>query len=136
MNAEQKRAWFGVVIGITCLGGFLILLPFFGPYVAFSAFGFFGFYGFTPFIRRSEHEDERDKAICRRATLIGAMVSYEAFVIGCMGTWGVVYGWHRHSQVSVHALGIITFIGGILLIFSRSVAILVLYGRKTEADNA
>ena len=80
--------------------------------------------------------DERDRAIARRATLAGAMCSYEAFIIGCMGTWFFVYAWHRQTQIEVHVLGMITMLGGITFFFSRSVAILVYYGRKTEADNA
>ncbi len=136
MNAEQKRAWLGASTGIICLVGFLALLPFFGPFVATGAFGLFGINGFAGLIGRGEHMDERDRAISRRATLAGAFISYATFRLGCMGTWAYIYAWQRHSEVSIHVLPIITFWGGVLMYFGRSVAILVLYGRRTEADHA
>ena len=136
MNAEQKRAWLGVATMTACVVGYLALLPFFGPVVATAAFGFYGVNGFAGFIGRGEHVDERDQGIARRATLGGAMASYLAFVIGCMGTWFFVYAGHRQDQVSVHVLGTITMLGGIVFFFVRSVAILMLYRRHTEADHA
>jgi hypothetical protein len=136
MNAEQKRAWLGVATMTVCVVGYLLLLPFFGPVVATAAFGFYGINGFAGFIGRRERADERDKSIARRATLGGAMASYMAFIIGCMGTWFYVYACHREEQVWVHTLGMITQLGAIVFFFTRSVAILMLYGRHTEADNA
>ena len=136
MNAEQKRAWLGVATMTACVAGYLVLLPFFGPIVATAAFGFYGINGFAGFIGRRERVDERDRSIARRATLGGAMASYMAFVIGCMGTWFFVYAGHREEQVSVHVLGTITMLGGIVFFFTRSVAVLVLYGRDVEADSA
>jgi hypothetical protein len=135
MNAEQKRAWLGVVTMSACVVGYLVLLPFFGPVVAFAAFGFYGFTGFAGFIGRGQQADERDRAIARRATLGGAMASYLAFILGCMGTWVVMFMWQGYEQVWVHVLPTITMIGAIVFFFTRSVAILALYGRHAEADN-
>lgn len=136
MNAEQKRAWLGVVTMSACVAGYVALLPFFGPIVAFGAFGLYGIIGFAGLIGRGQRTDERDKAIARRATLGGAMASYAAFIFGCMGTWFVVFAWQGKQQVWVHVLPTITMIGAIVFFFTRSVAILVLYGRHAEADNA
>jgi len=136
MNAEQKRAWLGVATMTACIVGYLVLLPFFGPMVATGAFSIYGINGFAGLIGRKEHPDERDKAIARHATLAGAMASYLAFIIGCMGTWFVVFAFRRQEQVWVHALGTITMFGAIVFFFTRSVAILVFYGRHMEADNA
>ncbi len=136
MNAEQKRAWLGVATMTACVVGYFVLLPLFGPVVALAAFAFYGINGFAGFIGRGEQVDERDKNIARRATLAGAMASYMAFIIGCMGTWFVVFAFRGEEQVWVHALGTITMLGGIVFFFTRSVAILVLYGRHMEADNA
>ena len=136
MNAEQKRAWLGVVTMAACLVGYFALLPFFGPVVAGAAFGFYGINGFGAFIGRRERTDERDKTIARRATLAGAMLSYLAFILGCMGVW--MFVWHVKGEelVSAIVLPSITVFGGIVFFFARSVAILVLYGRRVEADNA
>ncbi|HUT59302.1 MAG TPA: hypothetical protein VNA25_15745 [Phycisphaerae bacterium] len=136
MNAEQKRAWLGVVTMSACVVGYFVLLPLFGPIVATAAFAFYGINGFAGLIGRKEKPDERDKNIARRATLAGAMASYLAFIIGCMGTWFVVFAFKREEQVWVHVLGTITMLGAIVFFFTRSVAILVLYGRHVEADNA
>ncbi len=135
MNAEQKRAWLGVGTMTACVVGYSVILPFFGPIVATAAFAFYGINGFAGFIGRNEEVDERDKTIARTATLAGAMASYSAFILGCMGTWSVVSLFQRHEQVCVHVLPSITIFGGIVFFFVRSVAILVLYGRHMEADN-
>ena len=135
MNAEQKRAWLGVATMTACVVGYLVLLPFFGPVVATAVFAFYGINGFAGFIGRGEKVDERDKAIARHATFAGAMASYLAFIIGCMGTWFVVFAFQREEQILVHVLGTITILGGIIFFFTRSVAILVLYGRHAEADD-
>ena len=136
MNAEQKRAWLGVATMAACVVGYLVLLPFFGPWAAAGAFGIYGINGFAGLIGRKERPDERDKAIARRATFAGAMASYLAFIIGCMGTWFVVFAFRHEDQVYVHALGAITQLGAIVFFLARSVAILVFYGRHVEADNA
>jgi len=136
MNAEQKRAWLGVATMTACVVGFLALLPFFGPGVASSAFGFYGINGFGVFIGRGERADERDRNIASRATGLGGMASYLAFIAGCMGTWFAVYMFQHQGQVSVHILPGITMLGAIAFFLVRSVAILVLYGRRVEADNA
>ena len=135
MNAEQKRAWLGVVTMSACVVGYFVLLPLFGPAVATAAFAIYGINGFAGRIGRNEEVDERDKSIARRATLGGAMASYMAFIIGCMGTWFVVFAFQRQEQVLVHVLPTITMLGGIVFYFVRSVAILVLYGRHVEPDN-
>jgi hypothetical protein len=116
--------------------GDLVLRPLFGPVVATAAFAFYGINGFAGLIGRKERPDERDKAIARRATLAGAMMSYLAFILGCMGVW--VFAWHVQGKdlVSAHLLPSITMFGAIVFFFTRSVAILVLYGRHVEADNA
>ena len=136
MNAEQKRAWLGVVTMTACAVGYFVLLPFLGPWPATAAFGFYGINGFAVFIGRKERADERDKSIARRATLAGAMMSYLFFVLGCMGAWAFVWHVHGKELVSVHVLPTITILGGIVFFFARSMAILVLYSRHVEADHA
>ena len=120
MNAEQKRAWLGVVTMIACVVGYFVLLPLFGPVVATAAFSIYGINGFAGLIGRNEEIDERDRNIARRATLAGAMASYLAFVVGCMGTWFVVFAFQGQEQVWVHVLGTITMLGGIVFFFTRS----------------
>ncbi len=136
MNAEQKRAWLGVATMAACVVGYLVLLPFFGPVIAYAAFAFYGLTGFAGFIGRGEKMDERDRNIQRRAASAGFKASYLTFIIGCMGTWFVVFAFQREEQVWVHILGLITMFCGVVLFFVQSVATLVLYGHHVEADNA
>ena len=136
MNAEQKRAWLGLITGIVCVGGYVALTPFLGPMAATAAFGLYGLNGIAPLIGRKEVADERDKSIGRRATLGGAMASYMAFILGCMGTWFVAFLWLQKEQIPVHLLAAITFLGGIVFYSVRCAMILALYARHSEADNA
>jgi hypothetical protein len=124
MNAEQKRAWLGVATGVLCLLGFVALLPMLGPGPATAAFALFGVNGLSPLLFRREETDERDRAIARRATLGGAMASYCAFVLGCMGTWFVVFGALGRESVPVHLLPQITILGLVVLWVVRSLLVL------------
>ena len=135
MNAEQKRAWFTLGVFVVACLGFVIIGLAIRFSVAWSAFSILGLLGFTPFIARGERGDERDSSIGRRASLIGGMASYLAFVLGCMGVWFIEFAWRGQSQVSVHVLSAITMVGAITLFVVRSLAILVLYGRHSEADH-
>ena len=136
MNVEQKRAWLAVGSGVVCLVLYVVLVPFLGPWVATAAFALFGLNGFGGLIGREQPADERDRTISRRATLGGAMASYMAFILGCMGTWFVAFAWQRREQIPVHLMGTITILCGVVFYFARSVAVLVLYGRHVEADDA
>jgi len=136
MNAEQKRAWLGVATFVACVVGYLVLWPFLGPVPALGVLGLLGVNGFAGLIGRGEPVDERDRNIVSRATGLGGMASYLAFVIGCMGTWFVVYLFQHGEKVSVHVLSLITAFGFIAFYLTRCVAVLVLYGRHVEADNA
>lgn len=95
-----------------------------------------GMYGFSVFIGRKEKADERDLGIARKASLAGFAASYLAFVAGCMGAWFITFAWLHQEQISVHVLANIVIIGGVVFYFVRSLAILMLYGRKVEADHA
>jgi hypothetical protein len=136
MNAEQKRAWFLLVLdGMVCMG-FIALGLAVSFRVAWAAFGLFFLAFLIPFIGRGEKSDERDAAIDRHATMAGGVACLAAFVLACMGTWFAVSALQRQESVSVHTLPLITGFGALVFWSVRSAAILVLYGRKTEADRA
>ncbi len=135
MNVEQKRAWLCVITMAVCVVAYLSLTPFMGPRIAFSVFALFGLNMFSVFFREKEKPDERDKAIIRRATGLGFAASYSAFVLCYIGIWAVVYKIQGDESVSVHVLGMTTMFGFIAYYFTRSVAILVLYGRAVEAED-
>ena len=137
MNAEQKGAWFVLVLdGLACIA-FVALGLALNFRAAPAAFSLFAGWAFLPlFWWGAEKPDERDITISRTATGLGGMASYTAFVLGCMGTWGIVFAWQGKGAVSIHALSFITCLGALVYFTVRSVVILVLYGRQVEADNA
>ena len=137
MNAEQKRAWVAVLCMGACLIGYAVLVPFVGPWKALSAFALFGVVAVTPLIGWKEHTDERDRLIARRATLAGAMCSYLGFYAACMGVWIVKYAIAREATVSVHVFPMIAIVAGLIpFMFARAVAVLILYNRHMEAEDA
>ena len=137
MNAQQKRAWLGVITGIICIVGFFVLWPMTGPMLATTAFALFSVNGLAPLIGRKEKEDERDRAIRHRAALGGAMCSYGAFILGCMGTWGWSRVFGRPATIPVEVLPITALICGLfVLFFSHSLIVLALYGWHVEAEHA
>jgi len=135
VNAEQKRAMFCLIGAVLAVVAFLILSPIVGPRAAVGAFGLLGLAGFGGFVREKEKPDERDAAIAGRATRIGAMASYGVFIMASMGIWHVRFLWQHQQEVSVHALPWVTYAGAATFFLARSVAVLVLYGRRVEADN-
>ena len=135
MSAEQKRAWFLIgILSATALA-YAGLVPFMGVKGAMVAFGLMGLVVFMGFIGRKEVFDERTRAISNKASLIGFIASYETFIIACMGTWAFVYLWQGKESVSAHWLAVITVLGFGVGLLVYSIATLVLYGRRVEADN-
>ena len=135
MNSEQRMAW--AIVGLFALScvGFVVLGVLFGFDGAGGAFGLVGLSVFSRLFGKAEKPDERDRSIARRATLVGAMMSYGTFIIGCMGVGFWAHHWQHQEQVSVYVLGAITVAGGIVFFTARSVAILILYGRHVEAEH-
>jgi hypothetical protein len=119
-----------------CIGFVVLLLIFESGRGALAACSIMALGAFTPLIGRGEKLDERDRSIRRRSNVAGGMASYLAFVIGCMGLWFVEFSWYGKDQVSVHLFAAITGLGCLIFITTRSMAVLILYGRHVEADDA
>ena len=138
MNREQKMAW--LILGVVAVAIllFLALIPLLGK-GALGALGLFGLAGLGPLIFRKGNRadavayDERDLMIARKASIIGAIVSFETFVLWGMGTW-FVYFVRGRETISVHTLPLFVLVGGMSLMISRSIAILVLYGRESKGE--
>ena len=135
MNAEQKRAWVVLGVGIASTAGYLALVPIVGAWAAI-AFGLYGLLGLVPLIGWRQPTDERDKSIGRRATVVGGVAAFLAFLLGCQVVWWAAFAWQSREQVSVHLVQIITAFGVVVFWCVRSIVILKLYGRHVEAENA
>ena len=71
-------------------------------------------------------DDERDEHIHRRAEMIGYKVFWLCFV-----AWGVLVPWHfwDAGQVPLAFVAPVVYVGFLLVMFVRGVAILVLCAR-------
>ncbi len=134
MNREQKMSWLVIWSFAAGVAVFAVLALVTGQaWPSLSGFGIVGVSGLGPIIFRKPkgdvvEVDERDKAICRKATLTGAMISYGTFILVCMATWEV-YRWQGREVISIHVLPVIVFAGGIAIYLARSITLLILYGR-------
>jgi len=136
MVREQKQAWFTLLIFATAFAGGLMLLLMLGPQAAYFGFAIFLLGFFIPLLgykRKTSGEvveDERDKMIAQRATLGGAMVGFNTFLLVCLVLWSV---WQapRKDVVSINTfmLPIIASAGMTAFWITRAITILVLYGR-------
>ena len=135
MNREQKQAWLVVAMFGVSVIAFAALVPLVGWKVAPCGFALFGISGLSPLIFRKKTQagqveaDERDKKIAREATLAGGMMSYLVFILACMVPW-FIYHARGAETISIHRLPMIAIIGMIVLVTTRSVTLLVLYGRE------
>ncbi len=135
MLPEQKRAWFAVAVFAVAFVCYVLLTFLVGPKPAFAASGLLGLWGLTPVLFRKKRDpaevafDERDTMILKKATLVGAIISYEVFYMASFVPWGVYY-WQGKETISIHVLPLIAFSGGIVLMVARAIGILILYGRE------
>ena len=135
MSTQQKQAWFILAaFGLACIA-YLVAALLVGLAQALPAFGLFGLGGFAALIGRGGKPDERDRAINRRAAIAGFGASYAVYLFGCMGTWAV-NRWQHEAQVPVDFLPGLALIAMGAAFLARSLAIVVLYGRRVEADHA
>lgn len=132
MNAEQKVAWFTLVVCLAAISAAGLLHWHYGFPMAFAGFALLGLTGFNPILLRSASAnqavdcDERDRMILRRATVAGGMVSYLIFVLACMGAWFLHFSTGK-QDIDISILPLIVCLGGIGLLTARSLAILILY---------
>ncbi len=74
MNAQQKVAWFEVVVAVLALGAAFVAYPLLGE-AAMGMFCLLGLLGLTPlFLRKRKDQiitDERDHSISLKATFLG-----------------------------------------------------------------
>ena len=129
MLPEEKRAVFTLAVLGLSIVTVVALVPFLraGAWGGFGLLGLGGLAGLL-FRKGEQKADERDLAIAQKATLIGGMVSYLAFIVATVGplVYFIVVG---RETVPVHYLGIIVAAGAMGLMVARSVAVLVLYRR-------
>jgi len=133
MNTELKSAWYTVVVVVIALLGCLLMSAYTRTMAAFAPLGLLGLLGFTPILFRKQDGkidlDERDLEVVQKASTVGGVCSYLAFVVGGMLLWGVHF-YRGESQMNVHLIPLLIFGGAIVLYLSRSVFIISQYSGK------
>ncbi len=144
MNRLQKLAWYQLIVLVLWIGimaavgaaiyyrnldGRLITFPLlFGIFVHFDRL-------FFPLKPGRVEYDERDAAIKQKAMNIAHGIFYYAFVFGCLIAY-LILGPMNSTSVGVFVIMIL--IGAVLLRFSWSIAVIVLYGinpkQKSDSD--
>lgn len=144
MNREQKIAWFliinfSIAIGLSLIA-FGILYSIFGLPVAAAGFGFLGICGLTPLLfKKGEGAvcDERDVMIGRKASLAGFVAAYLFVGLACMLPFclqlpSFLQG--HNATISVSWLPMIFMGACACSVYSRSIVLLVLYGRGGQSN--
>ena len=132
MNVLQKRAWMTVLIGLVASLAYIIMAVMINPTIAISALSVMAFAAFGVFIGRKEIVDERDKAIARYAAMGAGIMSYCAFIAGCMGVWFYKM-LTEQDVVTIQVLPNLVVIGMVVFFVTHAIITLVMYGRNVEA---
>ncbi len=138
MTAQQRNAWYNLLVFAVAVAAYLVLVPLIGFSRAWGAFGLCGLWGFgVLFYKRKRGrlvQDERDEQIGRRSLLFAYSVFWLYFVGACMIPWGLLF-FRGEESISVHVLPHLVFGGMIVVVLAQSVAILIQYGRtKNRAE--
>jgi hypothetical protein len=127
MTATQKQAWFNLGVVAVTVVTVLALIPLIGR-GALGGFGLLGALGFSPLFfchhGRDVVDDERDRAIRRKALIVAHLVFWLSFVGACMSL-PAFYGWN--GSVPVMMLQWSVFGAFAMLTGVMSVATLVMY---------
>lgn len=141
MNRMQKIAWYNLIVivaALTASGVTVGLLAiFFGMPIALAGLGFLGitgFLGLSPVLfRKKQGEvdfDERDLLINRKATVVAYSIFWLFFSAACMIPWFLV---GPNKSIPSNSLPALLVAGGITLVLSQSLAILILYGKGEKS---
>jgi len=133
MTAQQKHAWFNLIVFAAVLLAYLALVPIVGTRAALGAAGLCGFWGLgNIFYCKKSGEpvfDERDMQIHSFSVKLAYAVFWVCFVAACMIPWGI-YFWHGRETISIDVLPWLAFGGMMVVTVSQSLAVLLKYGRS------
>ncbi len=142
MNKTQKIAWYNLIVILVSLtltgaavGTLTIIVGMPGAISGFGFLGFLGLLGLQPILFRKDKSkvsfDERDILISRKSVILGFTLSYLFFVFACMGCW-----WYARADgmIDVKVLPLIVVGGYLTSELSRSITILVQYGRGDKNE--
>ncbi len=131
MTQQQKRAWYMLIVTIVtaCLvGGFY---PVLGE-VALAFLALSGLWGFEGFFFGPKKGvvtwDEREAQINSRANLIAFAGVWIFLTLACMVPWLILHG--RQVTIPVNQLPLFLWAAAGVMLTTRSIAILVQYGRE------
>jgi len=134
MSNHQKTALFNLIVGLLILAGYLVLLALFDAKVAPVSFAFFALTALTPWLFKESVQDERERAITRRAGLIGGMTSYSFVVVTAMLIWALRF---RADPPTIDVSVLPTLVMGacVVLLLTHSSAVLWFYRRPLDVGS-
>lgn len=134
MSNHQKTALYNLIIGLIIVAAYLILLALFGAKVAPVSFAFFALTALTPWLFQDGSNDERERAITRRAGLVGGMTSYSFVVVTAMLIWAIRF---RADPPTIDVTVLPTLVMGaaVVLLLTHSSAVLWLYRRPLDVGS-
>ena len=129
MNRNEKVAWFVLITLCVTLCLFFILLLTHSAQRAVPSLSLFTIVGISPFLfRKTDINDERDKAIARHAVLIAHGFFWITFIITCFGLW--YWAGSHHMEVltiKIRYLPILPIIGMIIIFGIQSMVTIIQY---------
>ncbi len=133
MSAQQKHAWFNLIVAVISILGYLALWPFIGPWRAMGAFGLLGFAGFSAiFYLKSKTSgrvvsDERDQMISLKALAIAKSVVWVSLIAAFLVT---LRFFGEDGSIPVQGLSLVVWWSFCAFLVVQSLATLILYARS------
>jgi hypothetical protein len=151
MHAQQKAAWFNLIVFAGTVALYLALVPLLrwglnwpwkmAAITTQAVFGLCGLWGFGGFFYTPKHDskplmDERDHLLARFAWRAGMGAFWGVFILGCMGSWAIMqYRGLQYVTVPVGFFPWMVFAGMIIFGLTQSLATLHYYGWRWIDDS-
>jgi len=137
MSPSQKIAWYNLVVIALAAAAYLVLYTLTGhPVASMAGFALLALLGCTAlFVTRRKGEvlfDERDREIERKAGQAGFFIFWLYFVAACT----LIPFYYDHQAVPSYLFGGLCWVGFMVLLAARSMAVLVIYRRDSEKSGA
>jgi len=133
MSAQQKHAWFNLVVAGMAILAYFALWPLIGPWRAMGAFGLLGFAGFNAFFylkgKKSGRvvSDERDQAICAKAHTVAWSVIWVSIIAAFLVA---LRFFGEDGSIPIRGLGMFLWWSFCAFLVVQSLATLILYARR------
>jgi len=134
MSNQQKTALYNLTVGILTLVTYLVLLIPFDARIAPVAFAVLALTALAPALFQDGTGDERERAIARRAGLVGGMTSYLFVVVTAMLIWSIRFR-ADPPTIDVNVLPTLVMGAAVVLLLAHSGTVLWLYHHPLDVGS-